>query len=617
MYERNAVILEKYFSDKFYYNDRSNLKNNFENFQLLIDILEKYQDVSDAEDKIIKECEEIATQIKQIQRNQSNVFRKTLKMQQDRNNLFESIDESAEELGKQLDRIEKSIDKYNARMRPIDQEFIDTIARFNEKSDIRSECGKKRRKIEKEYRSILERTKNVLNEIEIEKIVSIKTYVASENKGSNEELKSIILKNGEKERIPFDTNVVENAILFGQAIYKKEANILLDIYDQANNVVNDINNNTVKISKYKKAAKDSRNLLRLINAQKDYLVQFLDNERLAIGLGSEEHTRLMKDACADFTKDTVQIANLNELLIGEISDRANYRMYSELYSAEYLINLKVKEREFERKLRKLNMVGQILNPIYWRIVSIEKLYTIFDEIVQNEYDRDLSNYKITYNDEPEDIEDQPTYEEASDDEDDFEDNYIIQDSEDTDDEEVPEEIETIENEEKSSIIKTKRGRKPKKDKRSVQEEEKEEDLEEEINTQEIEDSNDLMSYYDNLDTEKNESNNNDNQEDDDYEGIYPNYREEFNQSDEEDDSNVYDNIFQNNYNKEDYSEEKENIFFNEDDEDDYDDDLFDDEDDDVYDDIETILKNRRKQLNRSKKAKASKRKGFFGFGSKK
>lgn len=394
MYERSAVVLERYFANSFYYGEKDRLISNFENYRMLIEVLEKYQEVSEAEDKIIIECEDIASQIKQIQKNQGSLHRKIIKLQEDRNSLFENIDESYIELGKQLDRIEKEIDKNNAKMRPIDQEFIDTIARFNDKSEIRSECGKKRRKIEKEYRNILEKTTKNYDEIDPKEIENIKNEIKSINDNTNKELKNIMLENGEKEKEQFDLKVIENSIIFGQEICKQEGSILIEVYEKTSNLLNEINNNEVKIKKFKKLSKDSKNKLEFINAKREYLTQFLDNERLSVGLGKKEHKKLMEEACNDFKKDTEQINNLNTLLLTEISGDINQKQYEDLYKSGYLLELQKREAEFEKKLRKLNLVGKILNPINWRIVSIEKIYSVFDNIVTNEYKRNLSNYKI-------------------------------------------------------------------------------------------------------------------------------------------------------------------------------------------------------------------------------
>ena len=547
MYERSAVVLERYFAQSFYYNEKNKLTNNYENYRQLIEVLEKYQDVSEAEDKIIRECEDIASQIKLIQKNQSSLYRKNIKLQEDRNLLFENIDESAIELGKQLDKIEKDIDKSNAKMRPIDQEFIDTIAKFNDKSEIRSECGKKRKIIEKDYRNLLEKTNKNINEIDPKNISEIKKITKLEDNTLNIELKDIMLKNGEKEKEQFDSNVIEKSIVFAENLYSQEANILTEIYDKTNSLLNEINNNAVRIKKYKKLSKKSRNVIEFLNIQKEYLTQFLDNERLSVGLGKKEHKKLMKEACNDFDKDTKQINNLNKLLLEEIAGEASVKMYEELYSAEYLTDLQKQEDEFERKLRKLNMTGRILNPIYWRIVGIEKIYSVFDEIVSTEYQRDLSDFKI----------------ESS------QVNYVIEEPE---------------------------NKEPEKSKRTKKEKIEEVD-------EEIEDSQDIMEYYDNLDSDSDDS-----EDDYEYDGIYPTYRNEMEQEDNDEQIDLY-----NDEEVEEDDEENDTFFKNFYDDDD---DFYDNDNEDVYEDLETILKNRKRRLSKSrvKKARTNKKRGIFGFG---
>lgn len=404
MYERSAVILERYFANNFYYNDKHNLKNNYDNYCILIDILEKYQEISKTEDKIINECEDIANNIKQIQKNQNSLYRKTLKLHEDRNSIFENIDESANELGKQLDKIEIEIDKNNEKMRPIDQEFVDTIAMFNEKSDIRSECGKKRRKIEKEYRAILEKTISNISEIDTGKIGNIREFINTDSNITNKELKELMLKNGEKEKIPFDLSVIEQSIEFGQELHKQEVKLLLDIYDKTNNIIDEVSDNVVKIKRYKKLSKDTKNRLTFLSIQKEYLIEFLDNERQSVGLGKKEHQKIMKEACSDFKNDIDQIKKLNKLLIEEINGKATVTMYNNFYGSEYLQDLLKKEKDFEKKLSELNLVGKILNPIYWRIGTIEKLYSTFNEIVEDDYGRNLSRFKLENDDDDDDFE---------------------------------------------------------------------------------------------------------------------------------------------------------------------------------------------------------------------
>lgn len=605
MYERSAVVLEKYFAEKFYYKDRSNIKINYDNYCKLIEILEKYQEVSKEEDNIINECEDIADKIKKIQKEQNSLYERNIELQEDKHVLFESIGEAAGDLAKQLEKIEVELEKNNEQMKPLNQEFVEALTKFNETSSTRSEYGKKRRKIEKEYRDTLEETVNNINEIDKEKITKVKKAIASEDFISDEELKEIMLKNGEKEKISFDTNVIENSINFSKALYKHEAKVFVDVYDKTNNLIDETNNSSVKMKRYKKIAKDAKNRVRFINVQKEYLTQFLDNERLSVSLGKEEHKKTMKEACNDFQKDTEQIGKLNEILQKEIIKKATQKMYRELYSPEYLIELQRKEKEFDNKLSELNLSGKILNPIYWRIESIEKLYATFDSIVTEEYGRDLSKFKIEEEPEQEDEEVMGYYdnmeEEAPQEK---EKKELIIDNEDDDEEEYKEDF--FEEDEKET------GKKAVNFDKMINFEDDEDDEDDEYD----EYDEDYDFDFDFGDEDKEDIDEDDNLDDD--------------QRDEDDDkfeSGVEIKIQNNKLdNEEDYDydfdiedEDKEDVDedFNDDENDENDED-----DEEDYDDLDIILQNRKKLLgknkskNKNKKEKPNKKKGIFGFGKK-
>ena len=67
MYERNAIVLERYFEKLFGYNEKNNLKNNYDNYIELINKIEKYQEATSEEDQIILEYDRIVNKIKDIQ----------------------------------------------------------------------------------------------------------------------------------------------------------------------------------------------------------------------------------------------------------------------------------------------------------------------------------------------------------------------------------------------------------------------------------------------------------------------------------------------------------------------------------------------------------------------
>ena len=70
MYERNAIVIDRYFSSVFGYDKKNNLKNNANNYFELVGILEKYQEASEVENNVMDEFEKIANRIKEIQKKQ-------------------------------------------------------------------------------------------------------------------------------------------------------------------------------------------------------------------------------------------------------------------------------------------------------------------------------------------------------------------------------------------------------------------------------------------------------------------------------------------------------------------------------------------------------------------
>ena len=76
MYERSAIVLERYFNKIFGYDMQNNLKTNFNDYCNLVESLEKYKDVSEEEEKIMQEYDSIANNIRDIQKTQENLYKK-------------------------------------------------------------------------------------------------------------------------------------------------------------------------------------------------------------------------------------------------------------------------------------------------------------------------------------------------------------------------------------------------------------------------------------------------------------------------------------------------------------------------------------------------------------
>ena len=321
MYERNAIILERYFDKLFGYDQKENLKTNFKDYCELVDCLERYRDISDEEENIIQEYDLIANKIRDIQENQEKLNKKNIKYQEERKEIFQSIDENPELMKKKFESINNNIQMIESQIQENSNNFIDIVTGFNEKTNTRTICGRNVRNIEAEYNKKLNEILDNYKEIDIESVKRAKQFSELATEDLENELKERIKKNGEKEKIPFNMDVVTKAISLSVDVQKRETEILCNVYEKTSKLFNEIKNNSSKGDKHKKIIKDSRIKLEFVGALKEYLVQFLDNERLTAVNGIKEHNKLMKEACENLEEDLVQINNLYTLLLKEINKK--------------------------------------------------------------------------------------------------------------------------------------------------------------------------------------------------------------------------------------------------------------------------------------------------------
>ena len=392
MYERNAIVLERYFDKILGYNMKCNIKTNFFEYKEMVECLEKYKDVSEDEESIMQEYDLTANKIREIQRIQENLYKKNNKLQIERNEIFQNIDDNASVIQKKMENINDALDAVNREICENANSFIDIVREFSEKTETRQTCGKSRRNIENDYNTKLNKILDDYQEIDLEYERKAKQFIELDTGKIETELKDKIIKNGENEKIPFNDEVITKAICLGVDIQKREAEILANIYEKTNRLFTEIKNNNVKLSKHKKSIKDANSKMLFISAIKEYLFQFLDNERLTAVNGEEEHAKLMSDACKNLDEDLIQINNLYTLLLKEISKKITKKSYPELYKREYLEELERKAEEFDKQIKKLNLTVTIINPNYWRIEGMKKIYTTFDKCVTEEYGRDLSEF---------------------------------------------------------------------------------------------------------------------------------------------------------------------------------------------------------------------------------
>ena len=394
MYERNAIVIDRYFASIFGYDSKNNLKNNSSNYFELVDTIKKYQNASEIENNIMDEFENVASKIKETQKKQEGLNKRTLKLFETRKALFENLDEDEENLKNEFEKLEANIRINENEIKDNSDRFVEEIRDFNEKSEIRSKCGRERRIIESDYQKILNVTVENFNNILKDKLREIKAFIKNEDKEeTKEQMKENIFKNGAKEKVPFDSNVINKAIDTSLYIEGKKVEILLSIYDKTSKLLNEIKNDTVKIEKHKKQVKDSKSKLEFLNVITDYIIMFLDNERMNTMGGKTEHEKIMSEACDNLQNDLIEIQNMYSILIKEINGKATKKLYKQLYNIDYLNQLKEQEVQFEKSISKLNMSGTVIYPDFWRVEGMQKIYDVFRNLITDVYEVDLSEFE--------------------------------------------------------------------------------------------------------------------------------------------------------------------------------------------------------------------------------
>lgn len=397
MYERNAIVIDRFFTELFGYGQTNNLKINYLNYCDLIEKFKRYQEISNNENNMMIEFEKVANDIKEIQKMQESYYKRNLKLQETRKNLFDNLDDSADSLKKKFEKINEELNKNNLEIQENVNKFVNKISEFGDKSDNRTQCGRERRIIENEYQKSLQNTSENYKKIEL-KYVSKAKEILKQNDYSDikEQIRLDVLKNGQKEKVAFNMDVINKTIEIVTEIEMKKIEVFVSTYEKTGRLLNEIKNDNVKIERHEKFVIDSKNKLDFISKFIEYIIAFLDNERLNIVGGEKEHKKLMTEACKNFDKDLIQIKNLYEILVREISGRATKKMYKDLYRPEYVQELLEDEKQFEKSISKLNVVGTIIYPDYWRLEGIQKIFEQFKKIITETYKKDLLEYEPIY-----------------------------------------------------------------------------------------------------------------------------------------------------------------------------------------------------------------------------
>ncbi len=392
MYERSAIVLERYFDNLLNYRRECNLRDNYNNYCELVEKLEKYQINYQKEVAATKEYNTSLERIKQIQLAQKGLYKKSAKLEYDRNLLFNNLDGKIEDIRKCIEKIEEDVQENNASMQETKENLLSALEDYNEKRFELSKCKRYKKMAENDYNELYEISKNNYDGITAENIAEAKAFAKFDDES---DIIETLAQNGKDEKIPFNEEVIECATKFGIEIAKKEAASYLVIYDKMTKLLSDIDDGTAKINLHKKYVRNEKAKIDFILSVKEYQVQFLDYERMTVIHGRKSHNRLMSEACENFNTDIAQIDNLYELLLKEISNKATKKAYKELYNKSYLTDIKEKEEKFKKEKNRVNLnTATLINSNYWRIDGIKGIYTTFYKNVSEVFGRDVAEFDI-------------------------------------------------------------------------------------------------------------------------------------------------------------------------------------------------------------------------------
>ena len=394
MYERSVIVLERYMEDILGLNKQNNLKNNFYTYKEMVEEVRVYQNMLAEEEDILQKFDEIAKKLQGLQQEQEIIYKNNGIAEEQRFNLFSDLDIRPDILEKKLIRIESQIDKNNDDLKQIRRDYVETLETFIERQKNSSICARKKKGTDANHLATIKKTKQLFDMIEKEDLKRMKNFVDGDKRLIKEQIFNIMIDNGKNERVPFNEDIIKHAIDIRMDIATKEAKCYITVYDKLRKLLAEIEDDNLPLSKYEKTLRDISVKLRFFDAEKDYIVGFLDNERMTAINGEVVHDKMMKEACSNFEKDIVQINNLYELIKKETLGKANDKDYNNLYNNTYLHDIEADAKSFEKQITNVNIsVGAVINSNYWRIEGIKNIYTVFSEEIPQKFGRDLSIYE--------------------------------------------------------------------------------------------------------------------------------------------------------------------------------------------------------------------------------
>lgn len=395
MYERSAIVLERYIDQLFGFNKEHNLRNNFLNFGNLIEELKEYQAMLCEEENVIGKFDEIAQEIQTIQKLQEKLCLSNQKLENERNKLFNEIEGNPNTVQNRLEKLENIVDENNEELKKLREQYIKAFVIFIERQKERNKFARKKRTIEANHLAKMKEINKRFQGLDTKYVQVMKRFLENDKGKIKDEITDIMIKNGRNEKIGFNRQVIDNAVDIRTYISEREAECYIKVYEKIKKLLSEVENDNLKLDNYERLFRDTSVKLAFLNAEKEYIVEFLDNERMTVIGGIQVHEKMMDEACRNFETDIRQIDNLYELILREITGKSEKSAYEELYNKTYLRDIQEEEKSFEAEVTniKINM-GTVINSNYWRIEGIKHVYDVFQKEVTEKFGKDLSEYQV-------------------------------------------------------------------------------------------------------------------------------------------------------------------------------------------------------------------------------
>lgn len=395
MYERSAIVLERYLNKLFGFDKVSNLRENFYNFSDLVEELKEYQTMVTEEEKVINKFEEIAREVQAIQKLQEKLSMSNQKLEDERNKLFNALDENPNTVQNRIEKIEKIVEENNEELKKLREEYIKTFVIFIERQKERNKFARGKRSTETKYISTMKDANEKFKSVSMQDIQNMKRFISGNKTELKNSIIDVMIKNGRNEKIGFNKEVISKAVDVRISIAEKEAECYISSYERLKRILNEVESDNIQIERYEKFLRDNGVKLAFLNAEKEYVIDFLDNERMTVIGGPSAHKKMMEEACKNFEMDIKQIDNLYELILREIAGKSTKKAYNDLYNKTYLRDIQAKERSFEAEVTNIKVnLGTVINSNYWRIEGIKNIYEVFLQEVTEKFEKDLSDYKV-------------------------------------------------------------------------------------------------------------------------------------------------------------------------------------------------------------------------------